>query len=385
MRVSLMRLFPAPHFNPLPCLRVPLLLQQQGVMVMFTFMEMSTFMDPQVLDRERRPSKVSSLQSLVVSGLLLLLLLLDLLSSLLNHLLHLLFLLSPLILSVPAPPQGPRTGPQPWIPEAPWCVGRDALLQLIASELGLTSPDGPPARDQCPVSILHGTGGMGKTTVAARLAKRMSQEQRTRTVCWMRAGQQDLDAETVRLAEWLGCAPQQAMSVLSGTTQPASSGSSASMDHTQAMEEIRASVRAHLSAPLPEGELPVLLIIDQADASQQQAASEVAASLQKVLPRPGDGRGRGRVVITTQLSGLKAELRRLLGSGLQCQEHKLHSLPGSAAVELMQDLLAHSPAAQLAGTLLAKLAECLGGYPLALHQASGLLSRCQDLSTPSGH
>ncbi len=86
------------------------------------------------------------------------------------------------------------------------------------------------------------------------------------------------------------------------------------------------------------------------------------------------------MVITTQLSGLKADLRRLMGLGLQCQEHKLQSPPGSAAVELMQDLLAHSPAAQLAGTLLAKLAECLGGYPLALHQASGLLRRCQDLT-----
>jgi len=192
--------------------------------------------------------------------------------------------------------------------------GRDRLLDTLTA--AMTGGDPRP-------QVLAGPGGVGKSTVAAELARRAAEQ--GRTVWWVRPG--SVAASVLEAAVELGGDP------------------------AEAVRSAGAPRRAARWAwnLLDAADRPWLLVFDNADRPEELDPDE----------RPGAGVGwlrgspRGTVLVTTRTADP--------GTWAPAVLHPVGPLDGADAAAVLAD---HADMAAADGA--AELAERLGGFPLAL-------------------
>ena len=214
--------------------------------------------------------------------------------------------------------------------------GRGELVDLLWEEVSAAEPR---------LSVVHGLGGCGKTTVSLSVAHRAREQ--GREVWWVSAAHPaTLHSGLRQLAIELGVDPKL----------------------------VQAAWEGELSAPdlvwrsLEAREQPWLLVVDEAD-------DPTPLSAPGGLPTDGNGWLRqgctGAVLVTTRDGNPDLWRNALL--------HPLHELPPSQAATILIDQLraagleaAHCTDGDLLATT-AELADTLGGLPLALQMAGSFL------------
>ncbi|MFW5418938.1 tetratricopeptide repeat protein [Nocardiopsis sp. CNT-189] len=192
--------------------------------------------------------------------------------------------------------------------------GRDRLLAALTGAMAGGDP-----RPQ----VLTGPGGIGKSTVAAELARRAAEQ--GRTVWWVRPG--GVAASVLEAAVELGGDPDEAAR-LAGAPRRAARWAWNLLD---------------------AADRPWLLVFDNADRPEELDPDD----------RPGAGVGwlrgspRGTVLVTTRTADP--------GTWAPAALHPVEPLAGADAAAVLAD---HAGAAAADGA--AELAERLGGFPLAL-------------------
>lgn len=199
--------------------------------------------------------------------------------------------------------------------------GREGLLRTLEAERGLV--------------VLAGMGGVGKSTVAAELARRL----RPRIPVWW-VGAWDrpsLAAGLVTVARLLGAGP----------------------DDVEAVARHAADGPDRLWGLLDGSQEPWLLVLDNADQPDLLADDPAASADGTGWFRASD---RGLLLVTSRLTERAAW-------GRQAHVHRLRPLSTAAAGSVLLDLAPHAGGQSEAETL----GRRLGGLPLALHLAGSHL------------